>query len=79
VVSAQADKFGKDFVGKEVDRELLSFLKSKNICPCGENGEFHTLVVDGPFFKRRIQILESEPVLKKGFWEYWFLDIKKYN
>jgi uncharacterized protein (TIGR00290 family) len=79
VVSCQADKFGKDFVGREVDKELLDELKSRNICPCGENGEFHTLVVDGPIFKRRIEILESEPVFKEGFWKYWFLDIKKYR
>ncbi len=77
IVSCQADKFEKDFVGKEVDKDLLRYLKSRNICPCGENGEFHTLVIDGPIFKRRIEILESEPVLKEGFWKYWFLDIKK--
>ena len=79
VVSCQADKFEKDFVGKEVDKNLLKELKSRNICPCGENGEFHTLVVDGPIFKRGIEILESGPVLKEGFWKYWFLDIKKYT
>lgn len=79
VVSCQADKFGKDFVGREVNKELIRELTSKNICPCGENGEFHTFVVDGPIFKRRIEILESETVLKEGFWKYWFLDIKKYK
>lgn len=79
VVSCQADKFGKDFVGREVDKNLLAELNSRNICPCGENGEFHTLVVDGPMFKKRIEILESEPVFKEGFWKYWFLDIKRYK
>ncbi|MDP2938857.1 MAG: diphthine--ammonia ligase [Candidatus Omnitrophota bacterium] len=79
IVSCQADKFDKDFVGKEVDKDLINELKSRNICPCGENGEFHTFVIDGPIFKRRIKIVESEPVLKQGFWKYWFLDIKKYN
>ncbi len=79
VVSAQADKFSQDFVGREVNKELLQELQARNICPCGENGEFHTLVVDGPIFKRKIEILESEPVLKEGFWKYWFLDIKKYR
>ena len=79
VVSAQADKFDKDFVGRQVNRELLAELKSRNICPCGENGEFHTLVVDGPIFKKSIKILESEPVLKQGFWKHWFLDIKRYK
>jgi len=79
IVSAQADKLDKDFVGRYVDRDLLVELKAKNVCPCGENGEFHTLVVDGPFFKRKIEITESEPVLKEGFWKYWFLDIRKYR
>ncbi|NQT46941.1 MAG: diphthine--ammonia ligase [Candidatus Omnitrophica bacterium] len=80
VVSCKADIFGKEFIGRYVDREFLKELKEKEICPCGENGEFHTFVVDGPIFKeRRIEITESEAVLKKGFWEYWFLDIKKYK
>jgi len=79
VVSCQADKFRKDFVGRYIDKDLINELKSKNICPCGENGEFHTFVVDGPLFKKRIEITESEVVLKEGFWKYWFLDIKKYN
>ena len=79
VVSCQADKFSKDFVGREVDKSFIKELKTRGICPCGENGEFHTLVVDGPIFKRKIEILKSEPVLKEGFWKYWFLDIKKYH
>ncbi len=79
VVSCQADKFGKDFIGRYIDKKMINELKSKNICPCGENGEFHTLVIDGPLFKRGIKILESEAVLKEGFWKYWFLDIKKYS
>jgi len=79
VVSCQADKLGREFVGKEVDRHLLAELRSRNICPCGENGEFHTLVTGGPIFKRPIKITKSEPILKEGFWKYWFLDIKRYE
>jgi uncharacterized protein (TIGR00290 family) len=79
VVSCQADKFGSEFIGREVNRELLEYLVSRNICPCGENGEFHTFVTDGPMFKKCIRIVESESVLKEGFWKHWFLDIKKYK
>ncbi len=79
VVSAQADKFDKDFIGRTLDKKVLNELRQKNICPCGENGEFHTLVIDGPLFKNRIEITESDRVLKEGFWKYWFLDIKKYK
>lgn len=79
IVSAQAEKLGREFIGRYIDKELISEFKKRGVCPCGENGEFHTLVVDGPIFKRKIKILESEPVLKEGFWKHWFLDIKKYN
>ena len=79
VVSCKADLFGKEFVGRYVDNELLDELKEKNICPCGENGEFHTFVVDGPLFKKRIEITKTKSVLKQGFWKYWFLDIKEWH
>jgi uncharacterized protein (TIGR00290 family) len=79
IVSCKADLFAKDFVGKVIDKDFLKELKKRNICPCGENGEFHTFVIDGPIFKKRIEIIDSQAVLKKGFWEYWFLDIKRYQ
>ena len=79
IVSCQAEKMGKEYLGRPVDVDLANELKKKGVCPCGENGEFHTLVVDGPIFKEPIRILEAEPILKEGFWKHWFLDIKKYS
>lgn len=79
VVSAKAELFESDFVGMEIDKKFLEFLKAKKLCPCGENGEFHTFVYDGPIFKNRIQITSSEKVFKEGFWKYWFLDIKEFK
>jgi uncharacterized protein (TIGR00290 family) len=79
IVSCKADVMGKEFLGRLIDMELAGELKQKNICPCGEKGEFHTLVVDGPIFRKPIKIIEAEPVIKEGFWRHWFLDIKKYG
>jgi len=79
VVSCKADMFSKDFIGRVIDKDLIRELQMRNICPCGENGEFHTFVIDGPMFKRKIEILESEPILKEGFWRHWFLDIRRYK
>lgn len=79
VVSAQAEKLGSDSIGRLIDKDFAEELASRNICPCGENGEFHTFVVDGPLFKRGIKIQESEVILKEGFWKFWFMDIKKYE
>lgn len=78
VVSAKADLLQEEFIGRYVDRDFVKELKRRRICPCGENGEFHTFVVDGPIFKKRIEITKSRPVLKDGFWRHWFLDIIEY-
>jgi len=79
IVSCKADILGRDFLGRPVDEGLVGELKKRGICPCGENGEFHTLVVDGPIFKNPIRIIKSEAILKEGFWKHWFLDIKEYS
>ena len=78
IVSCKADVMGKEFLGRYIDKSLVEELKKRDICPCGEKGEFHTLVVDGPIFKRPIKIVEAVPVIKESFWKHWFLDIKKY-
>ncbi|MFA5275491.1 MAG: diphthine--ammonia ligase [Candidatus Omnitrophota bacterium] len=78
IVSCKADIMGKEFLGRYIDKGLIEELKKRDICPCGEKGEFHTLVVDGPIFRKPIKILEAEPIIKEGFWKHWFLDIKQY-
>lgn len=79
VVSAKAELFDENFVGRQFDEETLNFLIEKNICPCGENGEFHTFVYDGPIFRKKIKITKTEKILKNGFWKHYFLDIKEYR
>ncbi|MCM8791362.1 MAG: diphthine--ammonia ligase [Candidatus Omnitrophica bacterium] len=79
IVSCQAEKLGEEFVGKCLEKNMVKEFEARGVCPCGENGEFHTLVVDGPIFRQKIELLASEKVFKKDFWEYWFLDIKKYR
>ena len=79
VVSAKAELFSKDIIGRVVDRKLIQELKKRDICPCGENGEFHTFVIGGPIFKKgEIAITKSQVILKEGFWPHWFLDIQDY-
>ncbi|MBN1823139.1 MAG: diphthine--ammonia ligase [Endomicrobiales bacterium] len=78
VVSAKADIFGGDFVGTVLDASSADAIKEKGACVCGENGEFHTFVFNGPIFSREVRITESEKVLKEGFWRHWFLDIRAF-
>ncbi len=53
----------KSFAGRIIDRDFLKDLP-KNIDPCGENGEFHTFVVDAPIFKQPIPYTIGETVFK---------------
>jgi len=78
VISAKADLFGEEWLGHKIDSEFLSHLselkQTKDITLCGESGEYHTLVTDGPIFNQRVEILETNKVLREG---HWFLDILK--
>jgi len=52
------------FVGREFDASFLKDLP-KGIDPCGENGEFHSFVYDGPIFSAPIQFKRGEVVNRK--------------
>jgi uncharacterized protein (TIGR00290 family) len=54
------------FAGRAIDAELLAALPA-GIDPCGENGEFHTFVFDGPNFTRPVDISIGERVTRGGF------------
>jgi diphthine-ammonia ligase len=71
VVAAKAELFGKEILGKKIDRDFLASL-GKDITPCGEAGEYHTLVIDGPVFKKRLEIRASRKVTRDG---HHFLEI----
>jgi uncharacterized protein (TIGR00290 family) len=55
------------FCGRELDASLLAALPP-GCDPCGENGEFHTFVYDGPIFARPVPIEAGEVVERDGFW-----------
>ncbi len=42
-------------LGRRFDEELIETLVNAGIDPCGENGEFHTFVADGPLFRKRVE------------------------
>jgi uncharacterized protein (TIGR00290 family) len=57
----------KQFVGRIFDEHFLSDLPER-IDPCGENGEFHTFVYDGPLFKRPVECLLGDIALRDSFY-----------
>jgi diphthamide synthase (EF-2-diphthine--ammonia ligase) len=71
IVCANAAKWIKVFVGREITKELINELPS-NVDVCGENGEFHTFVYDGPIFCTPIKFNAGEIVLKHYPFCRWF-------
>lgn len=59
-------KLDRSFAGRKVDAELLRTLPT-DVDPCGENGEFHSFVNDGPMFKQAILVTPGEIVERDGF------------
>lgn len=62
-------QLGADFAGREFDAALLAELPA-TVDPCGERGEFHTLVYAGPIFRRPVAVQVGERALRDGRFEY---------
>ncbi len=66
IVCIDPKKIERRFAGRQFDRALLEELP-EDVDPCGENGEFHTVVSAGPMFKASIPIEIGEVVERDGF------------
>jgi uncharacterized protein (TIGR00290 family) len=55
------------FAGRMLDESFFADLPP-GVDPCGENGEFHTFVFDGPIFRTPVRFVAGEKVLRDGFW-----------
>lgn len=80
VVRVKADLSGEEWLGRKINESFVKELRERknksNFHLLGEAGEYHTFVINGPLFKRRIKIFDSTKVLKNG---YWSLDISEWK
>ncbi len=60
------------FIGRKFTVELMDDLDALGIDSCGESGEFHTVVVDGPIFSERVPVVFAGQHERDG---YVFLDV----
>jgi uncharacterized protein (TIGR00290 family) len=58
-----SEKLGSQFAGRSIDADLIRDLPD-GVDPCGENGEYHSYVYDGPIFKRPVGLSVGEVVLR---------------
>ena len=67
VVCVDPAKLDPRFVGRIIDERFLEELP-QGVDPCGENGEFHTFVFDGPLFAEPVAFSFGERVCRDSFW-----------
>lgn len=60
------------YAGREFNRQFLSDLPL-DVDPCGENGEFHSFVYDGPIFEKMVPFKRGEVVLRDS--RFYFCDL----
>jgi uncharacterized protein (TIGR00290 family) len=67
IVCVDPKQLDADFAGRVLDEKLLSELPP-GCDPCGENGEFHTFVFDGPIFREPVRFTRGDTVCRDSFW-----------
>jgi len=56
IVTVRAGILSDDFLGKTIDRNLVELLEDQGIDAAGENGEYHSVVTDGPIFSSPLSL-----------------------
>ena len=72
VTCVDSQAMSGNFVGRRYDRSLLADLPD-HVDPCGERGEFHSFVYNGPIFNRPIPIETGPTVLRED--RFHFIDL----
>ena len=76
VVSGKTELIESRWLGKRLDKDFVDYLKTRGLDPCGEDGEYHTLVTGGPLFRGNINVTGGSVSRRHG---HWFYDIEDYE
>jgi uncharacterized protein (TIGR00290 family) len=72
VVAVRGGVLPRALLGRRLDQPLVAELEAHGVDASGELGEYHTAVLDGPRFVRRVETGAGKTVLRDGV---WFLDV----
>lgn len=73
IVAVRDGVLPADLLGVTIDADVLAAIERAGADAAGENGEYHSLVVDGPLFERPLEIEAGERSLRDGV---WFTDVQ---
>ncbi|KAB2337684.1 diphthine--ammonia ligase [Cytobacillus depressus] len=60
VIRVREDVLDETWLGRQLDHTFFDDIQTKDLCPMGESGEYHTFVFDGPLYKKKIVLEDSE-------------------
>jgi uncharacterized protein (TIGR00290 family) len=63
-----ATRLDENFLGKVLDKALVRQITKLGSHPCGENGEYHTLVTEGPIFRKTLKVTRGESKKRDNIW-----------
>ena len=72
VIAVKQGALDSSFLGRTINDEVIVKMENAGIDASGEEGEYHTVVTDGPIFHNAVGIKPGEHILREG---YCFLDI----
>ena len=72
IVAVRDGVLPPSLLGRTLDANVLAEIVAAGADACGENGEFHTFVVDGPIFRAPVEVELKEKSLRDGV---WFVDL----
>jgi uncharacterized protein (TIGR00290 family) len=72
ITVVDSNALGKEFAGREYDRQFLADLPV-GVDPCGENGEFHSFVYDGPLFSKAVAFTKGAVAFRES--RFWHCDL----
>jgi diphthine-ammonia ligase len=68
LVTVRPPLLDETWLGRTLTPDVLFELEELGVDPCGENGEYHTVVTACPLFSTPLEIVEGERVLRNGCW-----------
>lgn len=68
IVAVREGQLDPGLLGRALDPGLILEIEAAGCDPCGEFGEYHTLVTGGPGFRPALDVVPGERVLVRGVW-----------
>ena len=73
IVAVRDGVLPRELLGVTIDAEVVAAIEAAGADAAGENGEYHTLVTDGPLFERPLPVECGDCSLRDGV---WFVDVR---